>query len=64
MDDIGTHRDNILIDGFAIIENIYTAEEIKIIIEAIGNADQSNPTFRKTNNLFAIRQFLKEVPGS
>jgi ectoine hydroxylase-related dioxygenase (phytanoyl-CoA dioxygenase family) len=49
--------------GFTIIENIYTAVEIESIIALINQADHSNPTFRKTDDLFAIRQFLKEIPG-
>ena len=50
-------------DGFAIIEDIYTANEVKSIIAAINKADQSRNTFRKTSDLFAIRRFLSEVPG-
>jgi ectoine hydroxylase-related dioxygenase (phytanoyl-CoA dioxygenase family) len=49
--------------GFTIVENIYTSAEIEAVIAIINQADQSNPTFRKTNDLFAIRQFLKEIPG-
>lgn len=49
-------------DGFAIVGQIYTNEEISAILEAIENADTSADTFRKSAGLFAIRQFLKEVP--
>ena len=49
--------------GFTIIENIYTGDEIDLIIALINQADQSNPTFRKTDDLFAIRQFLIEILG-
>lgn len=48
--------------GFAIANDIYTSEEIANFINIIENADTTQPTFRKTNDLFAIRQFLKEVP--
>ncbi|MGG9963846.1 phytanoyl-CoA dioxygenase family protein [Ferruginibacter sp. SUN106] len=49
-------------NGFAIIENIYTEEEVLQIINAIEEADSFNPTFRRSTDLFAIRQFFKEVP--
>lgn len=47
--------------GFTIIENVYTAEEVTAIIEAINSIDTSGPAFRKTSDLFAIRRFVKEV---
>lgn len=63
MDSLAEHRQNVLNNGFTVIEGIYTADEIDAIIDKISKVDQSNPTFRKTNDLFAIRQFLKEVPS-
>ena len=48
--------------GFAIAENIYNKSEIEALITKIETADTSAETFRKSANLFAIRQFLKEVP--
>jgi ectoine hydroxylase-related dioxygenase (phytanoyl-CoA dioxygenase family) len=48
-------------NGFAIVESIYTEEEMLQIINAIEEVDSSNPTFRKSTDLFAIRQFFKEV---
>ena len=51
-------------EGFVVIDNIYTLEEINSILETISQADTSKPTFRRTNDLFAIRQFLKEVPAA
>jgi len=56
------HSENITTNGFTILNDIYTTNEIDAIIATINKADQSNPTFRKTDDLFAIRQFLKEVP--
>jgi ectoine hydroxylase-related dioxygenase (phytanoyl-CoA dioxygenase family) len=55
--------DNVLKNGFTIIENIYSPGEITSIIETIEKSDQSNPAFRKTADLFAIRRFLREIPG-
>lgn len=49
-------------NGFAVVENIYTEEEIQAILKAISQADTNRGTFRKSSDLFAIRQFLKEIP--
>ncbi|NHA04016.1 phytanoyl-CoA dioxygenase family protein [Mucilaginibacter sp. HC2] len=56
------HRESILNNGFTILEDVYTPEEVESILAIIEAVDPSNPTFRKTDDLFAIRQFLKEVP--
>ncbi len=48
--------------GFSVINNVYNKSEIEIICNFIDKLDTSNPIFRKTEDLFAIRQFLKEVP--
>ena len=57
-------KDHLLSEGFSIIENVFTDEEIDELIKIISNVDTTNPTFRKTNDLFAIRQFLNEIPGA
>ncbi|PTT71280.1 phytanoyl-CoA dioxygenase family protein [Chryseobacterium sp. HMWF001] len=49
-------------NGFTVINNIFSDEEIEKIIEVIQNIDTSKEAFRKSENLFAIRQFLKEIP--
>ncbi|MET3980542.1 hypothetical protein ABIB62_003143 [Mucilaginibacter sp. UYP25] len=48
--------------GFTIIEAIYTHDEITAILTEINQANTDKSTFRKTDDLFAIRQFLKEIP--
>ena len=48
--------------GYAIIEAVFTPEEIGRMIEEMANVDVERPTFRKTDDLFAVRRFLKEVP--
>ncbi|WP_116788291.1 phytanoyl-CoA dioxygenase family protein [Flavobacterium psychrotrophum] len=48
--------------GFSIIDDIYSDVERNAIINIIEGADTSGDTFRKSANLFAIRQFLKEIP--
>lgn len=54
--------DEFLLQGFATIDNIYSADEIEQILLLISQANSDNETFRKSSDLFAIRQFLKEVP--
>jgi hypothetical protein len=48
--------------GYIIINDIYSDEEVETIIDLISNTPPVNETFRKTKDLFAIRQFIKEVP--
>jgi ectoine hydroxylase-related dioxygenase (phytanoyl-CoA dioxygenase family) len=62
MDRPNEYGKRISAEGFTVIDNVYTTEEIDSILKVIEQVDTSRPTFRKTNDLFAIRQFLKEVP--
>ncbi|MBL0337268.1 MAG: phytanoyl-CoA dioxygenase family protein [Chitinophagaceae bacterium] len=57
-------KDHLLNNGFTTIENIYTAKEVEKIINQINQANTDKDTFRKSSDLFAIRQFLKEVPST
>jgi len=57
-------KEKISVDGFAVAENIFIDEEIADLLHLISLADTSRPTFRKTSELFAIRQFFKEVPAA
>jgi ectoine hydroxylase-related dioxygenase (phytanoyl-CoA dioxygenase family) len=50
--------------GFAVIDAVYTDDEVKALLDVIGAAETSGETFRKSAGLFAIRQFLKEVPNA
>jgi ectoine hydroxylase-related dioxygenase (phytanoyl-CoA dioxygenase family) len=54
--------DDFIENGFATIDNIYSTEEVEKILEQINQANSNKETFRKSEDLFAIRQFLKEVP--
>ena len=56
------YKYDIEINGFAIIDNIYSESEIEQILLCIESADKSKETFRKSTELFAIRQFLNEIP--
>ncbi|WP_427872259.1 phytanoyl-CoA dioxygenase family protein [Flavobacterium sp. MMS24-S5] len=52
-------------EGFSIINNVFTENEIQNLISLIENKtadNQENTTFRKSQDLFAIRQFHKEIP--
>lgn len=60
MEEIKTQFDK---DGFAVLNHFYTDTAVSEIIQCIEGADTTAPTFRKTKDLFAIRQFLKEVPA-
>jgi ectoine hydroxylase-related dioxygenase (phytanoyl-CoA dioxygenase family) len=62
MEDIKINKLKLQENGFEIIENIFSDEEIEKIFNIIENVDASKPTFRKTTDLFAIRQVLKEIP--
>ena len=52
-------------EGFAIIDKVYSENEIEKIIseiEKVTENETENSTFRKSQDLFAIRQFHKEIP--
>lgn len=60
-----THLNEINTNGFTIIDSIYNENEIQKIISLIENTTENtikNATFRKSQDLFAIRQFHKEIP--
>ncbi|KQS91829.1 phytanoyl-CoA dioxygenase family protein [Chryseobacterium sp. Leaf394] len=48
--------------GFTVIEKVFSDSEIEKISQVIQDIDTSKETFRKSEDLFAIRQFLKEIP--
>lgn len=58
------HKTKIAEKGFTIINNVFSEQEINQIINVIDSIDTSKETFRKSEDLFAIRQFLKEVSES
>jgi ectoine hydroxylase-related dioxygenase (phytanoyl-CoA dioxygenase family) len=55
--------DELLENGFAIINDIYSLTEVENILSVIESTNSDKDTFRKSNDLFAIRQFLKELPS-
>jgi ectoine hydroxylase-related dioxygenase (phytanoyl-CoA dioxygenase family) len=56
------HKFEIDENGFTTIDKIYAEQEIEQILLAIERVDNNKETFRKSTDLFAIRQFLKEIP--
>lgn len=64
MQNLQNHKTEISEKGFIIINDIFSEGEINQIINVIEAIDTSKETFRKSEDLFAIRQFLKEVPES
>lgn len=57
------NKTDIIEKGFSIIPGVFEKEELNAIPQLIDQADSSRSSFRKTDDLFAIRQFLKEVPS-
>jgi len=52
-------------EGFTIINDVYTENEIEKLISLIEDVTENeteNTTLRKSQDLFAIRQFHKEIP--
>ena len=48
--------------GYSIIQNVYSNSEIEQILQVINSINPSENNFRKSEDLFAIRQFLNEIP--
>lgn len=51
-------------DGFAVIDDVLSADEVGALKKLLSTVDGLNPSFRKTEDLFAIRRFLIEVAGA
>lgn len=61
------HSKEIESEGFTIIENVYSEVEIENlirVIEKVTELETEKSTFRQSDDLFAIRQFHKEIPES
>jgi ectoine hydroxylase-related dioxygenase (phytanoyl-CoA dioxygenase family) len=61
-ENVERHKIKLLEIGFTTINEIYAETEISSIISTIEKADSTKDTFRKSTDLFAVRQFLKEIP--
>lgn len=49
-------------NGYHIIENVYSLEEVERIIKIIDKASKDKNTFQSKSDLYAIRQVFKEIP--
>ena len=49
-------------EGYFILSNIYTENEINTILSCIENTKQNKNSFLKTKDLFAIRKLIKTIP--
>ncbi|WP_127129608.1 hypothetical protein [Pseudoflavitalea rhizosphaerae] len=49
-------------NGFAILNDFYSPQEVNEMVCAIENAMTDRPAFRRSTDLFAIRQVMKEIP--
>lgn len=56
------HKQYFLEKGLTVINSIFSDDEIEKITKSIAKADASKENFRKSADVFAIRQFLKEIP--
>lgn len=50
--------------GFITVDDVFTEAEVNRLSVVINSTPVNNDTFRQIANLFAIRQFLKEVPSA
>jgi len=48
--------------GYAVLENIYTTKEVNRMLSTLTRATENQERFRRTDDLFAIRRLLKEIP--
>lgn len=64
MYELNNNQQELIQFGYSIIQNVYSNSEIKEILHVINSIDTSHNNFRKSEDLFAIRQFLKEIPES
>ncbi len=61
--DSDTHIKKLEENGFTIIDGIYTSSESNAILQAIASAALPSRYVVDSKELFAIRQFLKRIPG-
>ncbi|WP_426481897.1 phytanoyl-CoA dioxygenase family protein [Chryseobacterium sp. R2ACT005] len=62
LQNLKNNKSHILEYGFAVINNVFSQKELEEINHVLQHIDTSKENFRKSEDLFAIRQFLKEVP--
>jgi hypothetical protein len=50
-------------DGYAILPNLYHEQEVAALLACVEAAPANGPNFRRSHEVFAIRNLLGEVPG-
>ncbi len=60
---IDFQADQFQANGFATLPHLYEAKEIAALLRSVENAPASGPNFRRSQEVFAIRDLLGEVPG-
>jgi len=56
------HKTELEENGYSVISNVYSDQEILQIVECIKNTSSDNDEVMKTKDVFAIRQLLKYIP--
>lgn len=57
------HKTELEEEGYSVVSDIYSVEEIKAIVSCIEQADSDGLSFLKSKDLFAVRQLLTNVPA-
>lgn len=55
-----TFKQQYLRNGYVVINNVFTSDELRNILSEINSGQDKNNNFRRSEDLFAIRQFLKQ----
>ena len=50
-------------DGFAVLPDLYAPAEVAALLRTVEGATGSGRNFRRSQELFAIRELLKEIPA-
>jgi hypothetical protein len=54
---------NLQENGFATLASLFTASEVSAILDTVQAADTSSVNFRRSQDVFAIRNLLGEIPA-
>ncbi|MGY3087068.1 hypothetical protein ACVWYF_000094 [Hymenobacter sp. UYAg731] len=50
-------------EGFAVLPTFYAPDEVAALLRVVESAAGNGPNFRRSQEVFAIRELLEEVPG-
>ncbi|WP_348637319.1 phytanoyl-CoA dioxygenase family protein [Aquimarina sp. 2201CG14-23] len=62
MSTYSSHASTLTKQGFTTLVNIYSIKEVNELVKILESLNTNDTNFRKTKDLFAIRQFLIAVP--